>query len=22
MRAICGCGPAGGTRPHIEAKDG
>ena len=22
MRAICGCGPAGGTRPQIEARDG
>ena len=22
MRAICGCGPAGGTRPQIEAMDG
>ena len=22
MRAICGCGPEGGTRPQIEAMDG
>jgi len=22
VRAICGCGPAGGTRPQIEAMDG
>jgi len=22
VRAICGCGPAGGTRPQIEPKNG
>ena len=22
VRTICGCGPAGGTRPQMEARDG